>query len=203
MSARSMAAPATDPRRTFGRGRLASLAIMALTAAAILAVASLVNRPADAAGVTPVNVTGDATGPAPIVGKAAPDFSAPMIGGGTLKLGSLVGSPVWLTFGATWCQPCRAENPDIQAAYDAFKARGVQVVQVYMGEDATAVSDYTSRVGITYLRVPDPTEQLAAEYRILGIPSHFFIDRSGALHAIKVGTLDPETMAAMLTEISG
>ena len=74
-----------------------------------------------------------------------------------MKLSDFVGRPVWLTFGASWCQPCRAENPDIEATYLTV-SDAVVVVQVYMSEDAATVKEYRDRVGITYLTVPDPSE---------------------------------------------
>jgi cytochrome c biogenesis protein CcmG, thiol:disulfide interchange protein DsbE len=202
MSAQPVAAPALRPQdrpARGGRGRVASLLIMAATGVLILGLAYVANRPADASGVTPVSLIGTPTGPAPIVGQPAPDFSAVTIDGKTVKLADLKGSIVWVTFGASWCQPCRAENPDVEATYEAFKARGVVVVQVYMGEDQAAVTDYSGRIGLTYLRIPDPASQLTTEYRILGIPTHFFIDRQGILRQLKVGTLDPDSMRSILT----
>jgi len=202
MSARTIAVTG-ERRPARSQSRLTTLAVMAVTAIVIAAVAYFANQPGSTSGVTPVNLPGNATGPAPVIGKVAPDFSATTADGTAVKLSDFKGSPIWLTFGASWCQPCRAENPDIQAAYQRFKDRGVIVVQVYMSEDASAVTSYTSRVGLTYTRIPDPDYALADQYRILGIPSHFFIDRTGTLHAMKVGTLDPATMDAALTEIAG
>ncbi len=185
------------------RGGLVNAAIVAVTGAIIIGVVLLVNQPASASGVTSVSPNGPATGDPPIVGRQAPDFTAPGVNGSPVTLSAYRGHPVWLTFGASWCQPCRAENPDIEAAYDRAKGKGVVVVQVYMSEDKAAVADYTQRVGITYVRVPDPDERLAAQYRILGIPSHFFIDASGVLRKIKVGSLDPAAMDAALAEVGG
>jgi thiol-disulfide isomerase/thioredoxin len=136
-----------------------------------------------------------------VVDSPAPDFIAALAGGDELRLSELRGKPVWLTFGASWCQPCRAENPDIMATY-AANAGKIAIVQVYMQEDAITVKDYTDRVGITYLTVPDPSQALSAQYRILGIPSHFFIDASGVLRQIKVGSLDPVSMQAAIDALS-
>lgn len=197
---KTLVAPSTR-RRDRPRGRLANLAVVAVTAIVIIGLAYLANGSAKAAGVTPVDVTGVATGAGPVVGNPAPDLVATTVDGKAIRLGDYVGSPIWLTFGASWCQPCRAENPDIQAAYDRYRDRGVVVVQVYMSEDASTVTDYAGRVGLTYIKVPDPDTSLAAEYRILGIPSHFFIDKAGVLRQIKVGTLDSETMDATLDEL--
>jgi hypothetical protein len=51
--------------------------------------------------------------------------------------------------------------------------------------------------------VPDPDTRLAAAYRIVGIPSHFFIDRDGLLRRFRIGTLSPATIEASLAEIAG
>lgn len=199
------AAPLEErPART-RRSRITSLVLIGITAAIIVAVAVIANQPAKTAGdgLTSVTLTGAAGGAAPEVGKPAPDFTAVTSDGSTVKLSDLKGHPVWLTFGASWCQPCRAEAPDIQAAYADFKAKGGEIVQVFLNEDAAAVKDYAGRVGLTYVKVPDPNTAIASEYRILGIPSHFFIASDGTMQAMKVGSLDPAKIKAALAEIGG
>jgi len=196
-SLRRPARPAAAP------SRLVTLGVMAITAVLIVAAAYLANRPADATGLTPVDLTGNPTGPAPIVGQAAPPFTAKLVDGTTLSLADLKGKVVWLTFGASWCQPCRSENPDILASYEAFKDRGVVVVQAFMQEDQVAVADYANRVGLTYLKIPDPTTRLSTEYRILGIPTHFFIGPDGVLRQVKVGTMNRDEMTQVLSELTG
>jgi peroxiredoxin len=184
------------------QGRGATLAIMVVTAVIIAAVAFMVNQPAAGAqGVTSVTLTGEAAGEAPTVGKPAPDFVATTIDGKAVRLSDLRGTPVWLTFGASWCQPCRAENPDIQATYQKFADRGVVVVAIFISEDAPAVSDYADRVGLTYRKIADPDTRIASEYRIMGIPSHYFIDSSGVLRQLKLGSLDTGAMEAALAGI--
>ena len=187
-------------------GAITTLLVLAVTAAVILAAAVISDRGASAAaagGMTAVSVGGTATGAAPVVGSSAPDFTATTSDGSQVRLSDFVGHPVWLTFGASWCQPCRAENPDVEAAYRSFEGRGLVVLQVFMSEDAGAVRDYATRVGISYVTVPDPDERLAAEYRILGIPSHFFIDASGKLVKLRIGSLDLPSMRAALEGIAG
>lgn len=191
------------PAQSGRRNVLGTLLVLAITGAVVVAAAYFSNpRLGDntSGNFTPVSIDGQAVGAAPIVDSAAPDFIAALTDGSQIRLSDLRGKPVWLTFGASWCQPCRAENPDIMATY-AANGDKVTIVQVYMSEDATAVKDYTDRVGITYLTVPDPTEALAAQYRILGIPSHFFIDAAGVLREMKIGSLDPVTMQAALDHL--
>jgi thiol-disulfide isomerase/thioredoxin len=195
-----MEAQATVPPRSGSRASArGTLIIMAVTAAVILGVAYLSDRrdTTSEGALTAVTVTGSASGAAPVVGAKAPDFAALRSDGTAFKLSDYIGQPVWLTFGASWCQPCRVENPDIEATYQRFGDE-IAVLQVYMSEDAATVTDYATRVGISYVTVPDPSERLAADYRILGIPSHFFIDATGVLRQIKIGSLDPASMEAAL-----
>jgi peroxiredoxin len=168
---------------------------MAITAVIIATVAFIVNQPkASAGGVTDVTLSGATTGQAPTVGQPAPDFQATTVDGRTVRLSDFKGQPVWLTFGASWCQPCRAENPDIKAAYERSKASGLVVLAVFISEDAGAVRDYADRVGLSYEKVADPDTTIASQYRILGIPSHYFIDRAGVLKEMKIGSLDQAGM---------
>jgi peroxiredoxin len=206
MQSRTRAAAQTRAARggpLLASGRLRTFLIMAATAAAILVAAMLTNRPATATGLTLVDLAGVPSGPAPIVGQQAPDFSATAVDGAPVRLSELKGSVVWLTFGASWCQPCRAENPDIKATYEAFRDRGVAVVQVYISEDTASVVDYAGRLGLAYTKIADTDDSIASNYRILGIPAHFFIGRDGVLRQMRVGTLDAATMQAILTELTG
>jgi thiol-disulfide isomerase/thioredoxin len=204
MGAQPLAAGSLNGTRSGPRiqGRAATLAVVAVTAVVILGAALLVNGPGTTTdGLTPVNLIGSPTGPAPIVGQPAPPLGATAVDGTTVDLAAYAGSPIWITFGASWCQPCRAENPDIQAAYAANRDAGLVVIQVFMDEDAAAVSEYADRVGLDYVTVPDPTGRLSIEYRILGIPSHFFIDSTGVLRQARVGTLDRAGMDAALAAL--
>ena len=182
---------AATPRQSAAR----TLAVMVITAVVIVAVAFVVNQPkASADGITSVTLSGAATGAAPTIGQPAPDFQATTVDGKVVRLSDFKGRPVWLTFGASWCQPCRAENPDIKAVYENAKASGLEVLAVFISEDGSAVRDYADRVGLAYDKVADPDTTIASQYRILGIPSHFFIDGAGVLREMKIGSLDQAGM---------
>lgn len=181
------------------QSRSATLAIMGVTAAIIAAVAFMANQPtAGADGFTSVTLSGGARGEPPTVGKAAPDFLATTVDGKTVRLSDFKGKPVWLTFGASWCQPCRVENPDIEAMSEAFTDSDVVVLAIFISEDASAVRDYADRVGLTYRKVADPDTRIASQYQIMGIPSHYFIDSFGVLRLMRIGSLDLPAMEAAL-----
>jgi len=188
----------TAPRRS----RLGTLAVMAVTTAIIIAVAVLANQSTTSPGsLTAVTLSGATSGAAPTVDQPAPDFATTTIEGRSVQLSAFKGQPVWLTFGASWCQPCRAENADIKAIAEKYAPTGLVVLAVFISEDAPTVKDYADRVGLDYLKVADPSTTIASRYRILGIPSHFFIDPDGILRSMKIGTLDPAAMEEAVAEI--
>jgi peroxiredoxin len=182
--------------------RLGTLLVLAGTAAVVMVGVYMVDRPAPAAadGTTAVKLTGAGDGAPPKVGTAAQDFTATTVEGEKVSLSSFKGKTVWLTFGASWCAACKAEAPDIQAAYEKFKAQGVVVLSVSISEDSATVKDYGDRIGLTYPKIADPETRIASAYRVNGIPAHFFINSAGVLASVKTGGLSPEQMNAALTE---
>jgi len=176
---------------------LRTVVVLAVTTAAILGGVWVVNTQLLDDGVSEVTLTGDTSGPAPAVGEAAPVFTAVDVTGGTVDLAALRGRPVWLVFGATWCSNCRAEVADIEAVA-AARGDGVTVVAVYVGESADTVADYAARLGLTYAQVADPATELGSAYKVMGIPSHVFIDAAGIIREVRVGGLSEAAAEGVL-----
>ena len=181
--------------------RAKTLLVMGVTAAVILAVSYLANRPATHGGLTLAGLSTGAAGSAPEVGKAAPNFTATTLEGAKVTLSGLRGHPVWLTFGAPWCQPCRAENPDVEAAYEKYRAQGLKVLWVVINDNRSDIESYAQRTGLTYPKVDDSNGAIESRYRIDGIPSHFFIDGSGVLREIRISSLSPSMIEEDLAQI--
>jgi cytochrome c biogenesis protein CcmG/thiol:disulfide interchange protein DsbE len=156
---------------------------------------------AGAATSQAVTLKATASGPPPHIGKPAPDFRAFDLDGSPVELSAYRGHPVWLTFWATWCPPCRAEAPDIQAAYQQSKDQGLIILAVNVGEDQATVRDYVQRLGLTFTIAGDPTTEVGALYRVSGLPSHFFIDADGVLRDTKLGSLGPAAIQQELGKI--
>jgi cytochrome c biogenesis protein CcmG, thiol:disulfide interchange protein DsbE len=181
--------------------RAKTLLVMGVVVVVILAVSYMANRPAAGGGLTLAGLSVGAAGPAPEVGKPAPNFTATTVEGAKVTLSGLRGRPVWLNFGAPWCQPCRAENPDIEAAYAKYRAQGLEVLWVVVNDSRSDIEGYATRTGLTYPMVDDSSGEVEARYRIDGIPSHFFIDRSGVLREIRISDLNPAMIEENLAEI--
>ncbi|MCL2489662.1 MAG: TlpA family protein disulfide reductase [Propionibacteriaceae bacterium] len=139
---------------------------------------------------------------APAVGQPAPDFTGTTVDGTSVTLSQLVGQPVWLMFGATWCADCRVEAPDVEAVAEAYAGR-VQVVSVYVGESTSTVQPYAQRLGLTMPAVPDPDNTIGDAYDVIGIPAHYFIDSSGVIKNIHVGAITQPAAKAQLDALLG
>ncbi len=148
------------------------------------------------------NPTGEA--PRAEVGRVPPDFllDGP---GGELRLSDLQGKPVIVNFWATWCPPCRQEIPELIAAYEAHGAEGLVLVGVDLQENEDAVAAFAEEFGITYPLVIDRTGEVAETWKIGGqfggIPSTYFIDRTGVVASIYNGTLTEELLQERLNVI--
>jgi cytochrome c biogenesis protein CcmG, thiol:disulfide interchange protein DsbE len=207
-TATPQASPPKGWQQRIRESRLGTVLVLAVTAAIVMGGAYLVQRPTATAstgaggnGTTATNVVaGD--GPAPKIGGPAQDFTATTTDDKQVSLSSYKGQSVWLTFGASWCAACVAEAPDIEAAYQKFKAKGVVVLAISISEGSATVKDYANRVGLTFPMIADPDSRIASLYRVYGIPAHFFIDKTGVLQSTKTGGLSPEQMDTALTEVS-
>jgi len=120
-------------------------------------------------------------------GQPAPDFSLPLVGGGTLSSGDLKGSPVVVNFWASWCDPCNQEAPDLQATWQQYRSKGVRVVGVDYEDQQPDAQAFVAKYGVTYPSVTDRGGQLATAFGVRGVPETFFIDTQYRFFAIGEG----------------
>ncbi|MHB8509153.1 MAG: TlpA family protein disulfide reductase [Candidatus Dormibacteria bacterium] len=151
---------------------------------------------APASNVAPPQVQGQAQGGQLKIGQEAPDFTATAFDGSQVRLSSLRGKVVLVNFFASWCTECRAEFPDIQAAYAARNKDGFEVIGVNALETSDGKAFYRE-MKATYPAVSDPAPggggpgPIAAAYGVVsGLPVSAFIDRDGKLHDLLQGRID-------------
>jgi peroxiredoxin len=188
----------------FSRPRFGTIRNIVATIVVGIVIAGLVwffDRPGGVGGSESVTLTASPSGPAPRVGKEAPDFRVQGLDGQYLQLSDFRGSPVWISFWATWCPPCRAENPDIEAVYQEKRDEGLVILALSIGEDAGTVSDYVERTDVTFTIGLDRGTDVAATYRIVGIPTHYFVDSDGILREWRIGSMSKKTMEKKVDEI--
>lgn len=128
------------------------------------------------------------------VGTPAPAYAAATLAGDTVSLGSLEGQAVLLNIWATWCPPCREETPELQALYERYRDRGLEVVGVTIDGAAaeSAVRTFVEDFGVTYTILHDPEERVSNIFRIRGVPTTVLIGRNGTVLWRKVGPVHAE-----------
>jgi peroxiredoxin len=155
----------------------------------------LVNRvPADGRDIA------GALPPAPAVGHPAPDFTLTTLTGETFALSDLRGKPVVLNFWATWCPPCRAELPELQAAAERYAGELV-IAGVNQAETADSVARFADGLGLRFLVPLDTDAQVSRLYGARSLPTTFFIDRDGIVRQIQIGPVTEATLAQLLRSV--
>ncbi len=120
------------------------------------------------------------------IGQKAPDFIINGIDGKPVKLADYKGKYVMLDFWASWCVPCRNENPNVVRLYGIYHQKGLNIIGISLDTDKAAwqkaVNDdkLTWAHGSNLMRFEGPTE---LDYRIEAIPSNFILNPQGVIIA--------------------
>jgi len=129
-------------------------------------------------------------------GTRAPAFTTQTVGGKPLSLKSLRGKVVLLDYWATWCGPCQAATPTLQALHKQFGKQGLAVVGLSVDDQrsVSAVKPFMKHFGMTYLVSASPAANGRAQYayNVHGIPSQFLIDKKGIVRWSQSGYSENE-----------
>ena len=115
------------------------------------------------------------------VGQPAPAFSGTDLDGKPISLEQFKGHPVVLNFWASWCGPCRAEQPALLSVARDYQPKGVQFVGITVRDNLDAAKIYRDEFKVPYRSLFDQAARLAYAYQIDAPPSSVFIDKSGVV----------------------
>lgn len=120
------------------------------------------------------------------LGAKAPDFGLPTPKGDTIRLSSTRGKVVLLDFWASWCGPCREDNPNLVPIYKKYKSHGFEIFQVSLDKTKEAWTKAISEDHLTWINVSDLKywqSPVAKIYNVDAIPSSFLLDKDGSIIA--------------------
>lgn len=129
-----------------------------------------------------------APGAAPTPGAAnwRADFSAPNPQGKVISLKESLGKVTIVDFWASWCGPCRQENPNVVAMYNELHSKGLNIIGVSLDKDAAKWKEAIAKDKLTWNHVSNLKgweEPIAAQYKVDAIPATFILDASGKIVA--------------------
>jgi thiol-disulfide isomerase/thioredoxin len=120
------------------------------------------------------------------IGDEAPEITLKSPDDKVIALSSMKGKIVLLDFWASWCGPCRAENPNVVRAYNKYKDKGFEVFSVSLDKDKNAWLGAIAKDGMPWTHVSDLKfwqSEAAATYSVSAIPATFLLDRNGKIIA--------------------
>ncbi|MBN1668486.1 MAG: TlpA family protein disulfide reductase [Anaerolineales bacterium] len=164
----------------------------------LLAIAfALLARPdeqAARAGDTAAGNTASAI-PSP-VNYAAPELTLNRVDGQSASLSDYRGQVVLVNNWATWCPPCRAEMPELEAFYRRHQDEGFTLIGISAGDSQAQVEAFIAEYGVTFPMWLDPDEQSMRAFQTEYLPSSFVIDRAGTVRLAWTGAISLEMLEA-------
>jgi peroxiredoxin len=121
-----------------------------------------------------------------VVGKPAPKFSAKSPEGKLISLDESLGKVTIVDFWASWCAPCRKENPNVVALYNEYHSKGLNIIGVSLDQDAKKWKDAIAKDNLSWIHVSNLKywdEPIGKQYGISSIPATFILDAKGNIVA--------------------
>nr|WP_293872295.1 TlpA disulfide reductase family protein [Flavobacterium sp.] len=135
------------------------------------------------------------------MGQAAPNFKAPNPDGKLVSLKENLGKVTLIDFWASWCAPCRAENPNVVALYSEFHSKGFNIISVSLDNDGKKWKQAIATDKLIWSQVSNLKEMqdpIALQYGISQIPTTFLLDATGKIVAID---LNGEALKSKIKEL--
>jgi len=122
-----------------------------------------------------------------LVGKPAPDFELPLLGGEKFHLANARGQVVILDFWATWCGPCMQSMPLVEEVAHEFQDQGVKLIAVNLEEPPNQIQGTLERHRLNPTVALDRDGVVAAKYQVSAIPQTVIVDRDGKIARLYIG----------------
>ena len=129
------------------------------------------------------------------VGKSVPELTLPDVHGKPVAISSFKGKYLLIDFWASWCGPCRMENPNVVAAYNEFKGKNFAILGVSLDKDADSWKKAIAQDHLTWTHISDLkywSSEAVQVFGFQGIPFNVLVDPSGKIIAQELRGRDLE-----------
>jgi cytochrome c biogenesis protein CcmG, thiol:disulfide interchange protein DsbE len=135
------------------------------------------------------------------VNYAAPELSLQNVNGDAASLTDYLDQVVLVNNWATWCPPCKAEIPTLEAYYKAHSGKGFVIIGIEAGEPQAEVRGFVKSAGITYPIWIDLENASLKAFGSSGLPNSFVIDRKGTVRLAWVGEINRDMLEKYVTPL--
>ncbi|HEY9262241.1 TlpA disulfide reductase family protein [Chitinophaga sp.] len=135
------------------------------------------------------------------IGAMAPAFTQNDVNGKAVQLADLKGKPLLVEFWASWCGPCRAENPNLISQYKRYKDKGFQIIAISLDDHKDKWLEAIAKDGMPWIHVSDLkgwNNEVGRLYGIRAVPANFLLDGEGKIIA---ASLRGEELNKKLAEV--
>jgi thiol-disulfide isomerase/thioredoxin len=195
-------------------GLAAGIAVALLVIGAIVAFAPEPSTAVPGSGASPSARPGPSAAPSPSptavatpaptsgpivtgfhIGEPAPPLVVPQVGGGTIDLGALKGSPVWVNFMGTYCPECVDEFPRMNGFAVRYANDGLVILAIDVREEEGIVAAFAESLNATFPLGLDLDGSAQRAWEAFALPVHFWIDAEGIVRDGALGGIGPDLMA--------
>jgi thiol-disulfide isomerase/thioredoxin len=124
----------------------------------------------------------------------APELRLFTLQGESISLSDFRGSIVLVNLWATWCQPCRAEMPVLQAFHEKHQDQGLILIGINQEESHETVESFVDDFDLTFQIWLDDDHQAQREFKTTFLPSSYVIDRAGRVRLLWFGGISEESL---------
>jgi cytochrome c biogenesis protein CcmG, thiol:disulfide interchange protein DsbE len=131
----------------------------------------------------------------------APDLRLNDLQGKPVSLADQRGSWVLINNWATWCPPCKAEMPTLQAYFDQHRSQNFTLIAIEAGEPVEEVEEFVNQYKLGFTVWPDPEEKVYAAFHNLALPTSWLVDPQGQIRLTWAGPISREALERFVTPL--
>jgi peroxiredoxin len=132
---------------------------------------------------------------------AAPDLTLRDLEGKLVSLTDYRGQVILVNNWATWCPPCRAEMPVLEAYYQANRQKGFVILAIEAGDPVEEVRAFVRQYGLSFPVLLDPEGHSLAAFNNPALPNTYIIDRQGRVRLAWTGAVNQKALETFLTPL--